>query len=243
MIFFLLSFHLDLKHLANWISNLCSWGSAPKYLSFYLLMPQFERIKLNASLEKVFFQTHANEILNRATSEFLWFRSFSFRGVSPSNLWVAKLEPEFKLPDLKKWRQFFVRIQQKKIVTNLSLARCLGWGGCIAQRLRSRFLPSGPGFESQLCRDIFSRFFSTALFVDSRDRTHLVLKPNRFHKCSAMKAWAKYYKKILCGVLRRLLHFSTSWHCTCRRPNRMLQPNHGRLWNKGAVTASECSWA
>ena len=184
-IFILLSFLLDLQNLAYWISNLCSWGSAPNSLSFYLLrpqfflkMPQFERIKLNASLEKVFFQTHANEILNRATSEFLWFSSFSFRGVSPSNLWVAKLEPEFKLPDFKKLRQSFCQNSAKKIVTNLSLAGCWGWGGCIAQRLRSRFLPSGPGSNPNFAKIFFSRFFSTAYFVDSRDRTHLVLCNN-----------------------------------------------------------------
>ena len=66
--------------------------------------------------------------------------------------------------------------------------------GGIAQRLSSRFSPSGPGFESRLWR---SRIFSLLLRGQQKNRTHLVLTQGISQMQLAAKAWAKNYKKVL----------------------------------------------
>ena len=60
---------------------------------------------------------------------------------------------------------------------------------------------SNPGssryFLGSALPSFFPRFFGPALFVDSWDRTHLMLTQKGFHKNSSVKAWAKYYKKFV----------------------------------------------
>ena len=75
-------------------------------------------------------------------------------------------------------------------------------GGCIAQRSRSHFSPSGPGFESLLCRSFFSCLLLSSWTVEIENWTHQVIM-TRISQCSAAKAWAKVLQKTLTLLLQQ----------------------------------------